>query len=543
MSPKGRPSTGHKYRGPSGQYFARITHTVDGERVRSRVSLGTSNETVAALKLKKLLADPSTIASVKKIEVFEVAAERVYEMRLAEGVVAVESEIGRLRNYANPVIGRTPVDKVTPADINAILDRAKGEGLARQTVAHVRAAVRLVYEALRREGAVTANPVEGAAMPRFRAAVTKERQVLSDDELLVYLGWQHPQESRRLPVLRRQTMSCVARCFGGLRTGDLHALTWASFEADFSVGWAPRKKTKRPQRIEVPEGLRPILRDWWERLGRPESGPMFPVLRGARAGEAKTVGSHAKLFRRDLMRAFGLERWDPLKSRWVQGREMTARDVELFTETDQTLPVDFHSWRRAFTQALADVGMSAQQATALSGHASFSAHARYLASAGKVRQIPDAALPRLSASSRTKVGLAKTVSIENDCAPERNRTSDPRLRRPSRKLSEPANPAGITPPALEASNAETPCVADAGLKSWTKTNGAAAVVSAPAGHAAAPAAPADHLEIAVRLAAEAGEWEVVAKLSAELSARRAAASAPPAGVSSLDAARAKRGDR
>ena len=31
------------------------------------------------------------------------------------------------------------------------------------------------------------------------------------------------------------------------------------------VGWAARKKTQRPQRLEIPPMLRPILRDWWER--------------------------------------------------------------------------------------------------------------------------------------------------------------------------------------------------------------------------------------------------------------------------------------
>jgi len=56
--------------------------------------------------------------------------------------------------------------------------------------------------------------------------------------------------------------------FGGLRTGDLHALRVEAFETEdgrFAFGWAPRKKTARPQLLEVPEMLRPILRDWWER--------------------------------------------------------------------------------------------------------------------------------------------------------------------------------------------------------------------------------------------------------------------------------------
>src|SRR5690606_29469918 len=94
---------------------------------------------------------------------------------------------------------------------------------------------------------------------------------------------------------------------------------------------------------------------------------------GARSGV-----SHADAFRRDLRRAFGIEEQVPsdrerpgrgpsgaLVWRPVEGRELTARERELFEETDYTLPVDFHSWRRAFNQALAEAGVNAQQAQAL----------------------------------------------------------------------------------------------------------------------------------------------------------------------------------
>ncbi len=40
-----------------------------------------------------------------------------------------------------------------------------------------------------------------------------------------YLGWQHPDERFQNAVLQRQVMSVLARTFGGLRTGDEHALT------------------------------------------------------------------------------------------------------------------------------------------------------------------------------------------------------------------------------------------------------------------------------------------------------------------------------
>jgi hypothetical protein len=60
------------------------------------------------------------------------------------------------------------------------------------------------------------------------------------------------------------------------------------------------------------------------------------------------------------------------------------------------LPVDFHSFRRAFSTALADTGLNTQQAMKLAGHADPRAHARYIMEKEKPRSIPEAALPRLA---------------------------------------------------------------------------------------------------------------------------------------------------
>lgn len=164
----------------------------------------------------------------------------------------------------------------------------------------------------------------------------------------------------------------------------------------FEWGVVPRRKGHRlakggrPQPLYVPEPLRAILRDWWEHEGRKVTGPVFPKRKGKGAGEqARAKGSHAEPFRRDLARAFGLERpvvRDTMRSNgrklrkigWEPAREPTTRERMLLEGSDLYLPVDFHSWRRAFNQALADAGVNAQQAMALSAHASMKAHERYL---------------------------------------------------------------------------------------------------------------------------------------------------------------------
>ena len=403
-----RKSTGTLVPSKSG-WCARVPSMVDGEKVKVWYQLGTQSKAAARIKLARIVAEVQagkapTPAEAERNESFAEAAQRVHESRKADGVKSCADEIQRLRDYAFPEFGKQDVTRIDTTAVNGCLDACKRAGRARQTVVHLHQDIGNVFTVLKREGAVKANPAADAELPKFAKQMVKQRSVLTDIELGHYLGWVHPDPRFRGAVLERQTMACIARMFGGLRTGDLHALSWEnldSAEGAFRFGWAARRKTAAPQLLEIPELLRPIIRDWWERAGRPVTGVLFPSRRGKRAGQQKTKGSHAHSFRRDLRRAFGLDTWDPVLSVWnpTPGRVATARERELFEPGDYTLPVDFHSWRRAFSQALAEADVSLQQAQALAGHASVSAHERYIQAATKMRRLPAAALPNWPADT------------------------------------------------------------------------------------------------------------------------------------------------
>jgi integrase len=211
-------------------------------------------------------------------------------------------------------------------------------------------------------------------------------------------------------------MACISRLFGGIRTGDLHVLRWESLDATngrFAFGYAPREKTKNPQRLVIDEMLKPVLRRWWEHSKRPREGLVFPALTdGAHSkagkGEKHNV-SHAPALRRDLRRAFGIDKREPVVIdrkngrrlpgyKWIEARKMTAREKELLLGNRNTLPVDFHSFRRAYCQALADAGVNAQLAQALAGHATEAAHERYVRRSEKARALPEAARPSIDLS-------------------------------------------------------------------------------------------------------------------------------------------------
>jgi Phage integrase family len=151
------------------------------------------------------------------------------------------------------------------------------------------------------------------------------------------------------------------------------------------------------------------LRAWWERAGKPEAGRVFPVRIGKRAGQEKKTNSHAKRLRSALMRA-GVFRLKPAEvpetgkgRRTDLGKEATGTKLApdprdpLYFETEVSLPVDFHSFRRAFNTALAEAGVNLQHAMHLAAHADPKTHMRYVMKTTAMRTIPDAALPRLPA--------------------------------------------------------------------------------------------------------------------------------------------------
>jgi len=407
----GRPRTGHLQRGASG-WRARLTVTVDGERVQKVFDLGTLSRYAAKLRLARLLVETEdgALPGASRPETFAEAAERV----LGSGGRGDAQAMARLSKWAFPEFGSLPIDKVTRTLVCDALDACRDDGRAKQTCAHLRQDVANVFKALEREDAVSSNPAHGASLPEYPREVRKQRAVLTDDELLRYLSWTHPDPAQQGGVLERQTMSAVSRMFGGSRAGDLHCLTWADLNPpDFEVGWSLRRKEAAPQRLVIPELLRPILRNWWERHGRPAEGLVFPVRRGDRAGEEKIGVSHAAALRRDLRRAFGIDvptRHDKVRANgrplntwtWTQARPLTPREVELLEGGKYTRPVDFHSWRRAYAQALAEAGVNIHAAMALTGHRSIGVHCLYLNNPLRAKAMPEAALPMWQEKTATE---------------------------------------------------------------------------------------------------------------------------------------------
>lgn len=412
MTTGGRPNTGQLILRKSG-YVARVWTVIAGVRVRQVVKLGTDNKAVAKIKLRQVLNGETPIQSTSA-ETYAQLAERVKERR--EGLVKdTYNEKQRERLWITPHIGHIEVTQVKPHHISAIYENARAKGRSRGLITHLRSVLRSRFAVALEEGTIESSPMDRVRIPKMKVD-NRERAVLTDSELQTYLSWTPEEKQRQAGVLERQTMSALARCFGGLRTGDIHALTWEHFDLSndgaFTWGMALRRKTARPQKIMVPEVLRPILKDWWTRAGKPTTGLVFPALKGKNAGKgAKNKVSHAHAMRADLKVAFKEHRKsNPEAPAEILDSyapaENSPRWRELFEQTEFTKPVDFHSWRRKFVQVLGDIGLSAQQAQKLAGHANLAAHERYLQNTSKAATIPEAALPPLTRIEPARLATA-----------------------------------------------------------------------------------------------------------------------------------------
>jgi integrase len=390
-----RAKTGTLVRpGRDGIWKGRVTA---GDGSRPLYSLGTADEAAAKRKLARLVAGelPAAISddSVKEY------SDAWLEKREAQGVGMSKKERRILEMYVLEAIGRMPLVDVKPSHIRSILDSAAATGLARKTVSGVRGVLNRLFRAALEDERIIVNPIAAVRMPRMRE-VKRERMILTDDEFTRFVACADVDLELRM-------LSVVARCEGGMRTGDLHRWDWSQIDRlHFAECIVPRAKTGTPQVLAIPDVLAPFLRAWWERATSPTTGPVFPTRTGKRAGQAKKPeNSYAKRLRRALAVA-GVFREQPVEEvrQLRNGRGQNVRTAArlapsprdpLYFETASTLPVDFHSFRRAFASALAGANVNAQHAMALTGHSDPKVHARYVMSTAAMRAIPANALPTL----------------------------------------------------------------------------------------------------------------------------------------------------
>ncbi len=370
-------------------WCARVTLPTDdgsaGDRVR--VDLGTYDRSRAERMLGTLLQEAEhgtglhgARGKALRAETFAEYAKAWLARRFTAGVVMAKDERNNLERHVFPHLGPLPLTVVRPVHVRAVLSKA-AETLSRETVRKIRGVVSRILGAAFREELIVENPVARVEVPTDTRADVRERTILTDDEIRLFLA-------SPLVDLELKVLSVCARVLGGMRTSELNRWAWTMLEREhFSEVTIRRAKAKRGiagrvQRLTVPEPMRPILRVWWETQGTPESGPVFPSRRGPNKGGFKRprVGYAGRL--RKALRRMGITR------------------PEIHQDTELTRRADFHSFRRAFSTALAEAGVNVQTAMHLAAHSDPRVHALYVMQTGAMREVPASVVPVLPGAAQ-----------------------------------------------------------------------------------------------------------------------------------------------
>ena len=380
---------------PSGFYAQVWVKLPDGSADRRWMNLQTKDRTTAKRKLAKLVAMIEAGELVADVEAKTASAETYrtftadrHDRREAAGVVMARDEQNNRVRYILPVIGDRPLARITDDDVRHVLEQARDRGLARETVHKIRAVMRRDLKRARIEKIIEGRPAEDVELPDGLKKDKRPRMILTDAEIAKHLG-------AATCDLEIKMLALTARTEGGMRTAELVRWDWSMLETDaFTACTIARAKTNDIQHLEIPDVLRPFLRGWWERAGKPAAGPVFPVRRGRRKGQSRTGRgvSFAGRLRRELFKA-GVVRRPPVAD--AKGNVTPNPADPIYFDTPVSKRVDFHSFRRAFNTALAGAGMNVQGAMGLAGHSDPKTHMRYVMQHEAARPVPSAALPTL----------------------------------------------------------------------------------------------------------------------------------------------------
>jgi integrase len=168
-----------------------------------------------------------------------------------------------IRNYLDPRWRDTPVDAITPADVEDLRDELLQTDLSPRTVVrHLTVAHGVFKHAMRKHG-LERNPAAADLVDRPNVNYSGEFRTLDAEQLASLI---------RHAASEQDAVLYLAAAHSGLRQGELRALRWR--DIDFA---ADRIHVRHSARIGAANGVKA------PKSGRVRSVPMVPQLAGALA--------------------------------------------------------------------------------------------------------------------------------------------------------------------------------------------------------------------------------------------------------------------
>jgi integrase len=144
-----------------------------------------------------------------------------------------------------PVIGNTPIDQVTKADVLRVIDSAKSQGKLR-TANVLLASIKQMFRFAHAREIISQNPIEHLSKRDAGGRDVERDRYLSDDELRSLEG-----KMQNSGLSERNAAAVWFILATACRTGELLAATWDSFDLKGRKWHLPTSKNQRSHNIHL----------------------------------------------------------------------------------------------------------------------------------------------------------------------------------------------------------------------------------------------------------------------------------------------------
>ena len=189
----------------------------------------TRREAMAKLVEARAAVEKGLSAPSDRITVARYLAEWLDRVRPSLHPATYDGYSRHIRLHLVPALGRLPVSRLSPADVETMLSALTGSGLSAQTACHIRATLRRALHDGERIGLVGRNAAALAMPPRVRR---REVQPLTMEQTRTFLA---AVEGDRLWAFYLTAFA------SGLRSGELRALAWS--DCDLTAGSVTVRRT------------------------------------------------------------------------------------------------------------------------------------------------------------------------------------------------------------------------------------------------------------------------------------------------------------
>lgn len=230
-----------------GRWMARMDAGYNGEGTRQRKAVYGATKREVVDKLRELIREreQGTLAAGRTPTVGQFLEQWLTAVEPSVRYATLERYSGLCRTHLIPGLGRTRLDRLTPADVEAFCARKLSEGLSQRSVHHLRAVLRTALNRALRWGMVTRNV---AALAEPIRVESRPYQVLDPQQARAFLD---AVRGDRLEALYTVALAL------GLRQGEALGLRWQ--DVDLERGRLTVAYALQRQKTDPGEPAKPVL--------------------------------------------------------------------------------------------------------------------------------------------------------------------------------------------------------------------------------------------------------------------------------------------